>query len=128
MKVLVDTHAFFWWVMDDPKLSRPARSVIEDEDNQIFISAVIAWELATKARFGKWEEAVALASDIEDVLQRNSFAALPITMEHARVAGWLSPRHRDPFDRMLAAQSQIEDVPLVTADPIFKTFGTRTLW
>jgi PIN domain nuclease of toxin-antitoxin system len=128
MKVLVDTHAFFWWVENDPKLSRRARTAIEDNDNEVVVSAVVAWELATKARFGKWPEAVQLASDIDTILERNDMTPLPISLEHARIAGWLSMHHRDPFDRILAAQSQIEGIPLVTADPVFRTFGTRVLW
>lgn len=128
MKVLLDTHAFFWWVNDTPKLSARAREAIGTEGNDVLISAVIAWELATKARFGKWPEAVDLARDIDEVLAANAFAPLPISIEHARVAGFLPSRHRDPFDRMLAAQAQIESVPLVTADPVFQAFGTRVLW
>jgi PIN domain nuclease of toxin-antitoxin system len=128
MRVLVDTHAFFWWVNDDPKLSRQARAAIDDQNSEVLISVIVAWELATKARVGKWHEAIGLASDIDTVLQRNGFTPLPITMEHARVAGFLPGRHRDPFDRMLAAQAQIENVPLVTADPVFRAFGTHVLW
>jgi PIN domain nuclease of toxin-antitoxin system len=97
-------------------------------DNEILVSAVVAWELATKARSGKWLEAVGLAADIAFVLQRYGFHPLPITLEHARLAGSLPGPHRDPFNRMLAAQAQIEALPLVTADPAFGALGTEVLW
>jgi PIN domain nuclease of toxin-antitoxin system len=128
MRVLVDTHAFFWWLMDAPKLSVPARAVFEDENNIILVSSVVAWELSTKVRSGKWPEARYIAESIEAVVEANRFTALPLTLAHARVAGLLPARHRDPFDRMLAAQSQVDGVPLVTADPIFRSFGTLTMW
>lgn len=128
MRVLVDTHAFFWWVLDKPGLSRRARSIFTDEDNQILVSAVVAWELATKARLGKWPDALPLAASVTDVIEQNRFLPLTVTVEHARNAGLLMGRHRDPFDRLLAAQSQIEGVPLITADPAFHTFGTAVLW
>jgi PIN domain nuclease of toxin-antitoxin system len=128
MRVLVDTHAFFWWVNASPQLSPRARETIAAESNDVLVSAVVAWELATKACFGKWPEAAGLAADIAFVLQRNAFVPLAITLEHARLAGSLLGSHRDRFDRMLAAQAQIEAVPLITADPAFDGFGTRVLW
>jgi len=128
MRVLVDTHAFFWWVLDKPELSSPARSIFRDEDNEILVSAVVAWELAMKARLGKWPEALPLATTVAQVIAENRFLPLSVTIEHARNAGLLSGRHRDPFDRMLAAQSQVEGVPLISADPVFQTFGTTVIW
>jgi PIN domain nuclease of toxin-antitoxin system len=128
MRVLVDTHAFFWWVNDSPQLSERAREVIAGEGNEVLISAVIAWELATKVRSGKWPAAAGLADDIAFVLDRNAFTPLAITLDHARLAGALPGIHRDPFDRMLAAQAQVEDAPLITADRAFRAFGTRVLW
>ena len=89
---------------------------------------MIAWELAVKARFGKWPQAYDLALGIDAVLELNGFTTLPISLEHARVAGFLPSDHRDPFDRMLAAQAQIEGVPLLTADPAFRTLGVQILW
>jgi len=128
MRALVDTHAYFWWATDDGKLSKAARKAIADGDNEIFISAVLTWELATKARFGKWPEGRRVADAITDTMAENAFQPLPISLEHARLAGFLPMRHRDPFDRVLAAQSEIEGMPLITADPIFQTFGTQVLW
>ncbi|HKM88612.1 MAG TPA: type II toxin-antitoxin system VapC family toxin [Xanthobacteraceae bacterium] len=128
MRVLVDTHAFFWWVIDKPKLSARARALLVEEDNEVFVSAVVAWELATKARLGKWPQALPIATNIASVIADNRFTALTITIEHARTAGLLAGAHRDPFDRMLAAQSQVEGMPLVSADPVFRGFGTAVMW
>ena len=128
MRVLVDTHVYFWWVTDDSGLSGAARELIADEANQVIVSAVTAWELATKVRFGKWPKAVELAVNIDRELAADRFTPLAITMEHARVAGFLPSRHRDPFDRMLAAQAQVEAIPLLTADPVFGNFGVQVIW
>lgn len=128
MRVLVDTHAFVWWVIDSPRLSFRARELFVSEDNEICVSAVVAWELATKVRLGKWAEVLPIATDIVRVIADNDFAPLPVTIEHARIAGFFAGRHRDPFDRMLAAQSQVEGIPLVSADPVFRAFGTSLVW
>ena len=128
MRVLIDTHTLFWWVTDDPKLSALAREILLTSDNEILVSAATAWELSTKARFGKWPQAAPLAANIKNILDENSFAPLAITVEHARIAGSLPVPHRDPFDRMLAAQAQVEGLSLVSADPVFGAFGTHVLW
>jgi PIN domain nuclease of toxin-antitoxin system len=128
MKLVLDSHAFFWWTIDHPKLSRAARAAIENPDNEIYASAVVAWEMATKVRIGKWPQARAVAESFDAVVARNRFVTLSISTAHARVAGFLPIRHGDPFDRMLAAQAQIEQMPLVTADPVFKEFGVNVIW
>jgi PIN domain nuclease of toxin-antitoxin system len=127
MTILLDSHVFYWWQIDDPKLSRRAAGLIEDEDD-VFVSAVVAWEIANKVRSGKWPEAKLLADRFFELIAEDGFLPLPITLQHAHLAGSLPGHHRDPFDRMLAAQAQIENVPLVTADPVFQAFGTRVLW
>src|SRR5947199_6501154 len=106
-------------------LSTRPRDSISAAENQVLVSAVTAWELATKARFGKWPEAADLAADIATALQAEAFEPLPISLEHARMAGFLPSPHRDPFDRMLAAQAQVEGIPLVSADPVFRALGVR---
>jgi PIN domain nuclease of toxin-antitoxin system len=127
MTILLDSHVFFWWLTDDPKLSRNAADLIRD-DNDVHVSAVVALEIANKVRTGKWQDAKPLLDRFFDIVMEEGFLPLPITLEHARLAGSLPGAHRDPFDRMLAAQAQIENVPLVTADPVFRAFGTRVLW
>src|SRR5437763_8523360 len=86
MRILLDTHAYFWWETNHENLSQRARDAIAAADNQVLVSAVTAWELATKARFGKWPEAADLAADIATALHEEAFEALPISLEHARMA------------------------------------------
>jgi PIN domain nuclease of toxin-antitoxin system len=128
MRLLVDTHAFFWWLKVDGKLSRRALTALEDEGNEVLVSPVIAWELATKSRLGKWPEGQAAVEDLHDLMVGNHLAELPITIGHGRLAGLLPGVHRDPFDRMLAAQAKFEGIALVSADPVFPAFGVEVLW
>jgi len=127
MTILLDSHAFFWWATADRKLSGTAYAAI-DADDQVYISAVVAWEIASKVRSGKWPEARPLADDFFPTISHYAFHHLPLTLEHAHLAGAMPGRHRDPFDRLLAAQARIENVPLVTVDPVFHEFGIQTLW
>jgi PIN domain nuclease of toxin-antitoxin system len=127
-RLLLDSHALFWFIDGDPRLSPAAREAIQDSANTVCVSAATAWEIADKFRLGKWPGAQALANDLARIMFALSFAPLPLSLEHARHAGALRSPHRDPFDRMLAAQAEIEDIPLVTADPAFHHFNVRILW
>jgi PIN domain nuclease of toxin-antitoxin system len=109
-------------------LSRRARDIGDDVTSEVFVSAVCAWEIATKVNRGRWLEAASVVASLQDITQAGAFTPLPITIEHARFAGLLAGRHYDPFDRMLAAQSQLENLPLVTTDPAFRVFGTEVVW
>jgi PIN domain nuclease of toxin-antitoxin system len=126
VRLLLDTHAFLWWVTDDPQLSAVARSVIADEDNEVLVSAASAWEIATKHRLGKLGDAAGAVERFAELIAADGFMHLPVTHHHALRAGGYD--HRDPFDRMLAAQSELEALTLVTLDPVFAGFGIRTLW
>ncbi len=128
MRLILDTHALLWWLLDDPSLSIPARDAIADSRNEVLISAASAWEIATKARLGKLPQAVGLLDRLDDYLHRDGFAVLAISLAHARLAGRLDWSHKDPFDRMLAAQSRIENAPLVTTDAVFAAHGVLTVW
>jgi PIN domain nuclease of toxin-antitoxin system len=128
MKLLLDTHALAWWLADSPKLSRSARDHIAAASNAVFVSAASAWEISTKTRLGRWPEATSLASMFPGVIEANGFEALAITVRHAMHAGALPAQHADPFDRMLAAQAELEEMTLVTADPAFAQFDTPVLW
>lgn len=128
MKLLLDTHALAWWWADDPKLPNTARAAIADSANVVVVSAASAWEIATKSRLGKWPQGGHLLTDFDDYLRRSRFVELPITVAHARLAGSLDGKHRDPFDRMLIAQSRIEDASLVTADSIFTRYRVPVIW
>ena len=128
MRYLVDTHAAIWWFEDSRRLTERARAAIRAEDNEIYISAATAWEIATKVRIGKLDIAPELAADIEGTIRRQRFQPLPITMAHAETAGRLAGSHRDPFDRMLIAQSLLEHLTLVSNETRFDRFGVHRLW
>ncbi len=128
MKILFDSHALVWYLTGNQRLSQYARDIADDLDSQVFISAVCAWEIATKVNRGRWPEAAQIVESLHEITLARAFAPLPITIEHARVAGFLPGRHYDPFDRMLAAQSQVENMPLVTVDPAFRSFGIPVIW
>ena len=128
MRLLLDSHAFVWFVLGHSRCSSRARRAIEDADTDIFFSAVTAWEIATKVRAGKWPEAAGLLADCQSILTANQFEPLAITVEHGRVAGRLEGQHRDPFDRMLAAQAIVEDLHVVTADPALHDLGAKVIW
>jgi len=128
MKVLLDTHVLLWWLFDDPALSQPARDAIRDPGNSVLVSAVSAWEISTKHRLGKLPDAGEAAEDLPGVLRKARMKPLPISIEHALAAGALPGPHRDPFDRMLIAQARIEDLPVVTADPVFSAYSVPIVW
>lgn len=128
MELLLDTHALLYWLFDDRRLSKTARHVIADPDNTVFVSSASAWEIATKHRLGKLPGTDALVADMEGWIAKARFHAMPITIAHAQRAGSLTIAHRDPFDRMLAAQSAIEDVPMVSADAVMRAIGVRVIW
>lgn len=128
MRLLLDTHAFLWWVTDDRSLSDAARSAIADESNVICVSVATAWEIATKHRLGKLDKAAGAFERFTELVAADGFALLPVEACHALKAGSYAVSHRDPFDRMLAAQSSLEGMKLVTRDPAFKQFRTDVLW
>ncbi len=128
MKLLLDTHVLLWWFFDDPRLSEMARSHIKAAANDLFVSSASAWEISTKYRLGKLPEAAGAVERLQAIVQESRMEPLPITLPHALLAGRFSVPHRDPFDRMLAAQSQLEGLPLVTSDTTFTQFDIELLW
>ena len=128
MKCLLDTHALVWWLLDDPKLGADAHRIIADMENDILVSAVSAFEIATKVRVGKWPEVAAIATNFETLVAAEKFAILDLTAAHARLAGSIDSEHRDPFDRMLAAQCKLDGLALVTADRAFRDFAIEIIW
>ena len=128
MRVLLDTHAFLWWLDGDRRLSTRARRTVGNEDNTVLISAASAWEIATKFRIGKLPGAAEVAMDISGCIIRQNFEMFDITVLHAQRAGGIPGRHRDPFDRMLAAQAQIENLPIITNDLVFDDYGVSRIW
>lgn len=113
MKLLLDTHAFLWWLNDDPQLGKSARQAIEEVDNLVYVSAATAWEIAVKRANGRLEA----PGDIAQWIVQCAFGDCPIEVEHAVFSAELPKHHNDPFDRLLVAQAQLEDMTLVTSDP-----------
>ena len=128
MRVLLDTHAFLWWVADSRRLSEPARDAIRNEANDVVVSAVSAWEIATKHRLGRLPEAGGLAGDIRGTIVGQGFSELPISVAGAERSGRLPGPHRDPFDRLLIAQALAHDLALVSNEEAFDRYGARRLW
>lgn len=127
MKVLLDSHAVFWWFGDPTRLSEQALEVIANSENTILISAVVAWELATKTNLGKLD-AASLLSDFTRTLEYEGFFELPISVDQAKRAGLLPLHHRDPFDRMLVAQAQAEGMDLLSNDAALDSYDIRRIW
>ena len=128
MKVLLDTHALLWAILSPSTLSRKASAVIADESNIILVSAASAWEIATKVRLGKLPGAEILEREFLDVVDDAGYTLLPIDAASALRAGRLTSDHRDPFDRILAAQALAQDIPILSTDTKLDTFGIRRLW
>jgi len=128
MRVLLDTHALLWWLSDDTALTRSARRTIADTKNTLIVSAASAWEIATKVRLGRLPSANDLAADFSGHLDRDGFELLGISAEHGIRAGLLPGPHKDPFDRMLIAQAQAENMPIITNETIFESYGVRRIW
>ena len=128
MRALLDTHTLLWWLSDDPALTRTARKIIAETRNTIVVSAASAWEIATKVRLGKLPTAADLVADFCGQIEREGFHLLAISAEHGIRGGLLPGPHRDPFDRMLIAQSQGENIPVISNETVFEAYGVRRLW
>ena len=128
MRVLLDTHALLWWVADSRRLSERARAAISNEANDVVVSAVSAWEIATKHRLGRLPEADGLAGDIRGAIVGQGFSELPISIADAERAGRLPGPHRDPFDRLLIAQALGHDLAIVSNEKPFDRYGAPRLW
>jgi PIN domain nuclease of toxin-antitoxin system len=128
MSLLLDTHAFLWWITKSPRLSAVARAAVLSADGDVLVSAATVWEIAIKAALGKIELLDDPAVLVPDQIAQHGFTALAVDMRHALRVFSLPPLHRDPFDRMLVAQSQIEGVPIVTADPLIASYDVPTIW
>ena len=118
---LLDTHILLWWLFNDPKLDTQCRDIIHNPKNRLFVSSSSAWEIATKYRIGKLPEAKQLIEEYAQILSQAKFIELSITSAHALRAGNLPIPHRDPFDRMIMAQAELEGLPVLTYDKAFQT-------
>jgi PIN domain nuclease of toxin-antitoxin system len=128
MRVLIDTHTFLWWNLDAPKLSHTARKIIGDGQNEIFFSAVSAWEISIK--YGKGRLTLPDPPDVyvPNRLAHYQFLPLPIQLSHTLQVHQLPDIHHDPFDRMLIIQSQIEQLPLLTFDQDIARYNVSIIW
>ena len=128
LRLLLDTHTFYWWHRGDPALSASAQAAIADSQNEKYVSAITAWEFITKFRSGKQPEFAGIATDVAAVVASHGFIPMPITMRHAQVASNLPSHHKDPMDRLLIGQAIVENMTIVTADGAFASYTARLLW
>lgn len=128
MKALLDTHAFLWWISDDRRLSDRAREFIGDGRNELFFSAASGWEISIKAGLGRLEVPGDLQRFIADQLSRNAIKVLSIYLSHTLHTRVLPDHHRDPFDRILASQAILEEMPLLSADPKISHYPVEVVW
>jgi PIN domain nuclease of toxin-antitoxin system len=128
LHALLDTHALLWWLSDDPALTQTARKIIGETKNTLIVSAASAWEVATKVRLGKLPTGADLVSDFAGQIAREGFELLAISAEHGIRTGLLPGPHKDPFDRMLIAQSQAENTPIISNEAVFESYGVRRVW
>ncbi len=124
MNFLLDTHVLLWWLSDHKSLTTKAVGAIKDGNNSIFVSAATAWEISIKRTLGKLKA----PDELEEALEANRFQQLPISIRHGLVAGNLPPHHDDPFDRMLLAQAQSEQLTIITHDARMEQYGVSILW
>ncbi len=127
-RLLLDTHALLWWLTGDAGMSRAARGAIAAAQAEVFVSAASGWEIATKVRLGKLADPRGVTEALGKHVAAQGFRELAITLEHGRRAGALPGPHRDPFDRMLVAQAQAEDLVVVSVDRVFDEYRVRRLW
>jgi len=128
MRLLLDTHALLWWWGESSRLSPRIQALLIDSANVVFVSAASAWEIAIKHRIGKLPSGERIIAQWSERLVLDRFVEIPMSAAHALRAGSLSGEHRDPFDRMLAAQSLIEGLPLATSDSALAALGADVLW
>ena len=125
---LLDSHALLWWWFDPDRLSTAVRELLSDPATSVLVSAASLWELSLKHHQGKLPELSSAIADLPGLLQADGFEPLPISLAHGLRAGGYSQPHRDPFDRLLAAQAELDRLVLLTADPQLSTFPCQTLW
>ena len=128
MKYILDTHTFLWWITDNDSLSGHAREIIRDGGNTLFLSAASGWEIAIKAGLGRLDLQDEPEKVIPEQMLLNEFRGLPIQMSHALHVHALPVHHRDPFDRVLVAQCQLEEMPIITSDPQIAAYEVEIVW
>ena len=127
MEALLDTHAVIWWFESAPMLSKRASAILASPNNVFYVSAAVAWEIAIKVKVGKLSSAE-LIGDVPGFLAREGWKELPVSIDHAVRAGLLPLHHRDPFDRLLVAQAQALNLPILSADRGLDEYDVRRVW
>ncbi|MBM4086091.1 MAG: type II toxin-antitoxin system VapC family toxin [Planctomycetes bacterium] len=128
MKLLLDTHAFIWWDSEPSKLPPHVLSLCESQENSLLLSVASVWEMQIKLELGKLRLRLPLSQLIEGQQQTNGVELLTVRLEHVLRLGALPAHHRDPFDRMLIAQAQVEDIAVVSGDPLFRKYPAKVIW
>lgn len=128
MRILLDTHTFLWFILDDPQLSASARTLIEDPANDVEVSPASYWEIAIKIGKGKYALPEPYETFMERQITTNDFRILHILPKHTSVLTTLPPPHKDPFDRLLVAQAMVEAIPIVSVDVALDLYGVTRLW
>jgi PIN domain nuclease of toxin-antitoxin system len=128
LHLLLDTHALIWWMNESPSLPESVRRLLVDKRNTVVVSAASAWEMATKVRLGRLPAAGEITRNFVEYLEQAGFESLPVTAAHGIRAGLLPGPQHDPFDRMLIAQAQAEDLTMVSNEEIFDGYGIRRVW
>jgi PIN domain nuclease of toxin-antitoxin system len=128
VRLLLDTHAFLWFVLDDRQLSRTAKDLIENPANDVDISPASYWEIAIKISIGKYSLSQPYRQFIETQIARNDFRILHVEPRHTSALTTMPFHHKDPFDRLLVAQALTETIPIVSADGVLDSYGVQRLW
>ena len=128
MRLLLDTHAFLWFLLDDPRLSATAQAVVEDPLNNVEVSPASYWEISIKIGLRKYALPEPYQAFMERQIAENDFRILPIEPKHTALLTTMPLHHKDPFDRLLVAQATVEGIPLISADPLLDAYGIRRIW
>ena len=128
MRLLLDTHAYLWWITGSGRLSAAAYDALASSGNEVFFSAASAWEIATKYRLSRLPEAESVIQNILASIEAAGFEELPITVRDGELAGSLPNHHRDPFDRIIIAQALIRNLAIVSNERIFDQYGVNRVW
>jgi PIN domain nuclease of toxin-antitoxin system len=128
VRLLLDTHAFLWYVLDDQQLTAKARALISDSNNEINVSPASYWEIAIKISVGKYSLSEPLDAFIDREMAANDLQILHIAPQHAAIVSTMPFHHRDPFDRLIVAQAIVEQTPIISGDPVLDAYGVTRLW
>jgi PIN domain nuclease of toxin-antitoxin system len=128
VRLLLDTHAFLWFLLNDPQLSAAARALISDPNNEVEVSPASLWEIAIKISIGKYSLSEPYQTFMEREIAANQMRLLAIEPKHTALVATLPFHHRDPFDRLLIAQAVVEQIPLVSADTTLDAYPITRLW